>query len=92
MGQGRGISRGLIIASRLQGWDPTKIEGGGSLTTDIEPKIFTDQGGVKGTPPGDGLPESGSQGVDWQVGLGGKPTPSTKTSGADPFPGKPGAG
>lgn len=90
MGQG-GISKGLIIASKLQGWDPTQIYGGGSVT-DIQPKLFVDQAGTKGTPPGDGLPEAGSQGIDWQVGLGGSPQPDRKTTNANPFPGKPGAG
>jgi hypothetical protein len=93
MGQGS-VTKGLIIASKTAGWDPTKIEGSSIEGADTEAlNIFVRQ--ASNGAMTDSFPED-HPGIDinatpFQTGLGGKPTPSTKTSGANPFPGKPGA-
>jgi hypothetical protein len=98
MGQG-GISKGLIIASRMQGWDPTKIEGGGGDIENFDkaPKLFTNQAGTGRLPQGtpDSFPEDHPSispgGTPFEVGAGGKAQADRKTSGANPFPAMPGA-
>lgn len=99
MGQGA-QSKALIIANKTQfGFDAAKVyNADGSVWTDISnfdkaPELFVNQKGTGTLPEGlhDSYPEANapnvSDGVSWEVGLGGSPQPDRKTHGADPTPG-----
>jgi len=99
-------SRGLIAASKTRGWDPTKIPARDGLPEVDISKFDVDQGNLPGYPVGrlpGGPVDSWQDGVDLASKLGfDQPTPFSHpdpekenkvrhTSGADPFPGMPGA-
>ena len=99
-------SRGLIAASKTRGWDPTKIPARDGLP-EVDISTFdVDQGNLPGYPVGrlpGGAVNSWQDGVDIATSLGfdqatpfSHPDPEKEnkvrhTSGADPFPGMPGA-
>ena len=63
-GQGN-QSRSLIIASKMQGWDPTKIEGGESIENFDAPADINNRAGT-GRLPG-GTPNAWPNGYDVQI-------------------------
>jgi hypothetical protein len=81
--------RSLVIISKMNGWDPTKIEGGpplGQAHVYQEDRVHKGDGAV--APGGDADPLSYPTVSPPAVQGEAKPT---HTTGADPFPGMPGA-
>jgi hypothetical protein len=91
-------SKALRIMSKQKGWDPTQIEGGGSIAGfDVAPGV---SGGAVGRLPGCtpdgwpgslGVPSIGPESVGFSHPDATRETKSRATRNADPNPGKPGA-
>lgn len=89
-------SRALIIASKLAGWDPTQLKGGGSiLPFDHDPGTNADERKYvgplpEGTP--DSFPKAAEPGVlseqmTFNAPDAGKENANRRTNGANPYPG-----
>ena len=102
MAQG-GQSKGLIIASKTAGWDPTRIydPATGKYEESIEnfdkqPEIFKNQAGTGRLPQGtpDSFPgeQPLKERVSWNAPDTRRETRNRATRGANPAPRRPGAG
>lgn len=95
-------SRGLVQASKTKGWDPTKIPAGPNGPAVDLSRIDVDPGNLPGPYVGslvgpsadaaDGYDSSiGAPGVPFDTPDVGRETAARRTTGSDPYPGKPGA-